>query len=296
MVKRIKLSQKSIDTYDSIMAMLDTLIGTTKPEMYLNASNIIKKIQDSDYSLNSKKMLIVVAEKIAKGNNKSKQLDDAISLYSSTITSMNNTINLEISKNTLSEKEKKKFITLDEIIAVRNKLLKRYHKSNLKSDYIDYMLVSLYTMFPPRRVIDFCLMKIANKLDETTDKEHNFLLVSDKKMEFIFNRYKTDFAYGTQKFDVPKDLEKVLRYWIEKYQQGEYLLQYKPSYEPNENNLTKYMIRLFDAEAGKPAGISVLRHAYISHFNNKKMTVEQRKDISSKMAHSIFLQLEYAKE
>jgi hypothetical protein len=64
-------------------------------------------------------------------------------------------------------------------------------------------LVSLYTLFPPRRGKDYRRMKIASKGDDVFDKDFNFLVLKGKTPhEFVFNDYKTYKHYGTQRSDI----------------------------------------------------------------------------------------------
>lgn len=63
-------------------------------------------------------------------------------------------------------------------------------------DYQDYVVVALYSLFPPRRNKDFVNMKVVPKLPKDLEPETNYLVGSNKRREFVFNSYKTRKTYG----------------------------------------------------------------------------------------------------
>ena len=67
------------------------------------------------------------------------------------------------------------------------------------------MVLSLYTLHPPRRNIDYSLMKISNNMN---DDMFNYLDM-DKK-QFIFNNYKTQHTYRSVVDPIENELMKVI--------------------------------------------------------------------------------------
>ena len=56
------------------------------------------------------------------------------------------------------------------------------------------------------------------------------------------------------------------------------------------------LLTVFKRYVDKNIGVNVLRHSFISYVNNNNnLTLEQRKYISHRMAHSIKAQLQYVK-
>ena len=72
--------------------------------------------------------------------------------------------------------------------------LKVVKKVRNKEDYnnlLNYVVLSLYTLHPPRRNVDYSLMKISNNMN---DDKYNYLDL--KKGQFVFNNYKTQGKYN----------------------------------------------------------------------------------------------------
>ena len=131
--------------------------------------------------------------------------------------------NLRVKKEYIEEKnipgENEKYRDWSVIISDREKLLSQNKKVLFKETnamivrhFKNLLLISLYTYFPPRRVLDYAKMKyITSEVEE--NKQYNFY-VADKKI-FIFNRYKTDSTYGKQVFPVPNELVEIIEKYID---------------------------------------------------------------------------------
>ena len=291
------MSLKTQETYTSVLSMIKRMYDTTEPNYFLDVKKVIEKLQASKYAITTQKVMIVVINTLLRDSNgrKTPEYKKAIEEYTNIITSYNNTINHIIGENIMSKKEEDKYIDYNQLLEIQKKLLEDYNKHNDEQKYFNYLILSLYILFPPRRIIDYTKMKLV----ETEPKNSNFnYLVYDKKknkMEYVFNVYKTSTHYGRQSFNVPNDLRDIIKVWITLYHKGEYLLsKYGGTTEINEDTFSKIITRLLIKYSGIPAGVSMIRHSYISHItDNKNLSLNDRKDIANKMAHSIFLQLQY---
>ena len=166
-------------------------------------------------------------------------------------------------------------------------------KANKLNELI-YVVPNLYTMFPPRRNIDYTDMKITTDYDTSMPKKYNYLVigVEDGKtaMRYVFNRYKTDGVYHQQVFDVPDDLVEVLKKYIKANDKkdGDYLLSTRFGNELASNDITDVLNRVFGA------GIStqMLRHMYLDKYNTngREDIIKEMMGDAEKMAHSISTQ------
>lgn len=173
----------------------------------------------------------------------------------------------------------------------------------------DKVIARLYTMFPPRRNIDYTEMKLSDGYNDSLSKEFNYLATymkrvgvkdiegSKKKkitftivMKFVFNRYKTDGVYHQKIFDVPDDLVQVLQAYITEYKikDTEYLLKKVGGGALRTDDITDVLHKIIGA------GIStqMLRHMYLDKYNtpeNEKVIKEMMGD-AEMMAHSISTQ------
>lgn len=158
------------------------------------------------------------------------------------------------------------------------------HNKTANAADLDYVVPNLYTMFPPRRNLDYTEMKIG----EPMNKEFNYLF--EKK--FIFNRYKTDGVYRQQVFDVPEDLMEVLNKWIEATgkKDGDYLLTKTSRYSNigdklRSDDITDVLHRVFD----KGISTQILRHMFVDKYNTpeREKVIHEMLGDAEKMAHSI---------
>ena len=173
-------------------------------------------------------------------------------------------INKQRNSGEKTEKEQAYWITWEEVIKRRDEL-----------EGLDKVILSLYTMIPPRRAKDYGVMEINCSSGNCFDVEGH---------QFIFREYKTAASFGEQKIPVPDDLYSVLMEYIGEKREGKLLPITTPS-------ITKHLNKVF-----KPRKISVsaLRHIYDTHhFGEAK---KKMKKVAEQMAHSTNVQGQYVKE
>jgi integrase len=138
---------------------------------------------------------------------------------------------------------------------VKNKAVYLFKKKELSkedlNDIQNYIILSLYTLIPPRRSLDFTEMKIHNY---SQDDNHI------NKNKFVFTKYKTAKFNGTQYEEIPKELMSIIKKWI-KINPTDYLLFDSNKNKLTPSKLTRRINKIFD----KNISTSALRHLYISH-------------------------------
>ena len=114
-----------------------------------------------------------------------------------------------------NDKQKENWISQDEIQKVYDELkfnTKQYmtKKEQLTNRELlkvqDFVILSLFTLIPPRRCLDYVDFKI-NNIDTNND---NYM----KGNELIFNSYETSKQKGSQKIEIPKELRSILTKYI----------------------------------------------------------------------------------
>lgn len=191
-------------------------------------------------------------------------------------------------KNELKNNQKKNFISWEEIISIHNNLKLNINKS--KKHHKQFVILSIFSCIPPRRILDYSLMKIA-KTETDLDLNFNYY-IQDKKL-LIFNFYKTKKTYGQQKFYIgDNELSSILDEYINKYKISDSLLNY------TNEALMKALPSVFPKHLNKTISCSILRHSIITYYNQTNMleTVEEREKLAAEMAHSVTLQLQYYKK
>lgn len=132
----------------------------------------------------------------------------------------------------------------------------------------NHIIVSLYHGYiAPRRAIDFTEMVL-----KPTDKEtENY--IDMKKSKFVFNKYKTASAYGTQEVVIPPALKKILKKWIAMIPDDVNYLLYNSKREPLTNvTLNQRLNEIF----GPTKGVNSLRHYYLTQNHSDTIRGEDK--------------------
>jgi hypothetical protein len=146
----------------------------------------------------------------------------------------------------------------------------------------DYLIISLYTLIPPRRVRDFALMTVINKsdFDELSDEKknsNNYLVIESKTKKFFnIGDYKSNNQLvrknkGVYTSTVPKKLNTVINIWwkFNKNNDKDFLLYNNRGRKLTSNGLTKHLQRIFSITGKKHISSSMLRH--IEATENEKL-------------------------
>lgn len=187
-----------------------------------------------------------------------------------------------IGENQGTEHQQDHIMEWDDIIDVWNK-----KKDTL--DTMDRLLVAVYTMFMPQRVMEFMNMKIIYEMPETlpTEGDYVYINLSEKSGSFIFNTFKTAKKMGTQKNDISTELVNEIILSLEK-QPRDYLFVNNEN-QPFKivNSFNKWMLRKFQhIFDGKRIKSSLLRKSYITEHVDMTKTENEREEIAKIMKHS----------
>jgi hypothetical protein len=206
-----------------------------------------------------------------------------------------------------NERESKNWIEWEEVMKRHSELEEQTKGFRSKGERLTgqqyelllrYVVLSLYTMLPPRRNRDYHWMKIVNKessLRYNTESGNYFII--DKGV-FLFGDYKTVDSHGIQEIKVPEELMKVLMEYIKfrpKYveygesgkkkinwrNQGNLLLKYDGSIVDSDNYMTRLLNRIF----GRNIACGMLRHSYVSKMY-RGINPKEMFEVADAMGHS----------
>jgi len=195
-------------------------------------------------------------------------------------------------KNEKTEAQQKAYAMLegDEKGSAWENVLKKVEKYAESNKDNAYLVSHLYTLFPPRRNLDYTEMKLTADYKPTMSKEFNYLVagIEDDKLEmrFIFNRYKTDGVYNQQVFNVPDDLAEILKSFIsqKKLTEGDFILT-KSTGKYRSDDITNDLHKVI----GSGISSQMLRHMYLDKYNtaDREEVIKEMMGDAEKMAHSI---------
>jgi len=271
---------------------LTTLNGSSPPTSldFLLERPVVMKFLEK-YAVNTQRTIVFAIRNIAKDFNR----DDILDVWKGNIEETEAGKGVP-EKNVKSEAQQKAYAMLEGDVkgSAWDTILKKAEKYAEGHGDNPYIISQLYTLFPPRRNLDYTEMKLVDDYKPTLSKEFNYLVVGveDKKLEmrFVFNRYKTDGVYNQQIFDVPDDLAEHLQYFIksERIQVGDFLITSKTGKKYDSDSITEALHKVFGA------GISsqMLRHIYLDKYNTpeRENVIREMMGDAEKMAHSISMQ------
>jgi len=239
---------------------------------------IIEKIEATGLSLNTKTSYLTAIVAVLSTFPKYSKI---YKVYREKMISNANKIKTDYATNEKTDKQKDSIIELSEVIKIRDELDK---------NSIEYLLISLYTMTPPRRNKDYTEMFIVFDEPAELDTTKNYYIASTQ--EFVFNIYKTAKKFGVQRIAVPAALVEVLDNWILNHplnDQDEFplLVDTKGKKINNINGITRILNNVFD----KKIGSSALRHIFLNDKFGESLI--ERKKIALEMSHSLSTQNQY---
>jgi hypothetical protein len=150
------------------------------------------------------------------------------------------------------------------------------------------LLVDIYTLIPPRRIIDYQLMYYINNPELDIDDNKNYCLYDEKndEVKLIFNNYKTKKFFHKQCINLkskPLLSEKIKNYIkTNDIQINTLLFNIK-----NPNSFRCLIQKLLKYK------VNDLRHSYIDYIYEKNYSPEKLKKISLLMAHTLEQQNSY---
>ena len=227
------ITQSSLELYKNNLIRLNN----NKVPKNINFLNDVEKIQNKieKYKPNTRRNYIISIVSILsclKSKPKStKKINDLYDKYFKILTEYNDTLK---KSNTKSDNEKENWIEEDNLNKIYNKIendalqVKKFDSRKEYDKYLQYVILSLYYLIPPRRNKDYIDMVIGYNPD---DKSFNYFDIENRR--FIFNNYKTQKTYKEQIIDIPDRLFNILK---------QYLIMKKYLEEDGDNIHTKYLL------------------------------------------------------
>jgi len=187
--------------------------------------------------------------------------------------------------NTKSEKQEENWISQEDVLQTQQKVQNQAidiinaspdNKFRPKAwmDVLDWVIISIFTLIPPRRILDYCQMDIVETLpeeDEDDEGDKNYWVKSTNK--FIFKNYKTAGTYKTQIVKIPEKLGQVLQVYLDLRSDKEennipFLVDGNGKAIRENYNITKYLNNIF----GKKVSVNMLRNIYLTDTFKDNLT------------------------
>ena len=254
-----KISEGSKTTYISKLKKLNENKVPTDVLFLKNTKGILEKIELIP-NPNTRRSAIIAVVSVLKYNKKFKK---EYAIYHAEMMKLNSILNKTSFKSD-STKKKQTNVKMEDILARQKELAAVLpvikNKRKIPDDQLlelhDLVIVSLYTLLPPRRNVDYSEMVAAAPTEDKTKNYYN-------KGQFFFNCYKTQGTYKQQVIELPAELNEILKTWVKFKPKGsEYLLVKLPTNAKYlSTDMTKLLKSVFQNEN---IGVSVLRNVFLS--------------------------------
>lgn len=282
------LSPTSIKQYMNTLKNLNDKNEIKNLKFLSKPDVILEKIKD--YKITTQRNILISIVSVLKNLGQ----DDLYKKYYEIMINLTKKIN-EMPTEDKSEAQKKNWLSWSEVEEKFNEL-----KSNIKlskkvteqqyNNLLDLVILSLYTLIPPRRNGDYLYMIVTNN-STISDTNKNYLDL--KKKQFIFNVYKTSKKDGQLIINIPTELFDIIKKYIKIHPFKENNVPFLVSYDGKPftsiNSITRRLNKIF----GKNIGASMLRHIYLSSKYGSIVT-EQAED-AKLMSHTLSTQKDYIK-
>lgn len=200
----------------------------------------------------------------------------------------------------ISDKQKANFVPLSDVqkmisdmdSEIKSKGLKKKDSLSPKEKTLIqvFILYSIYTRLPMRNDVSgmtITTKRLYNKLSEDDKKESNYLVVEKNKMMFVINAFKTSAKYKELDINIPKDLEKLLRFYIRvnKLSNGDVLFTSTTGKPLSRNALSQLFIKTSKKYMDKSISTTMLRKIVLSDkFADVK---KEQEDMAEITGHSV---------
>lgn len=277
------ISPSSLNLYTKNLIRLNDGKEIKNLKFLKNTENILDKIKD--YKPNTRRTYIISIVSLLKQEPKLKKLYDQ---YYKILLEYNNNLK---NNNDKSESQNENWISQDQVLEkqkeLENILPVIINKKSINQEQYDklfnLLILSLYTLNPPRRNLDYLKMNIVSKyvpdiasniLPEIKEN-NNYIDLLNKN--FIFKNYKTKKTYKEQVVPINDKLNEIIKVYlkfhplkkeIKKKISVPLLVDFEGNEYKNSNDITRILNKIF----GKKIGSSMLRNIFLTdkYSNNLK--------------------------
>lgn len=192
--------------------------------------------------------------------------------------------------NIPSKKQEEAYIDWGDVLEKRDKL---------PYASVKHVLLSLYTYVPPRRQLDYSMLKVYDNPKENPKMDHNHIHLYNEKRgcAYIFvKEYKTAKYYNDfYNNEIPKELVEIIRAFLKQYPREYLFLTREGNPYDKANSFQKFsnmmLKKIFDNDS---VTLNALRHSYDTALNNGDMSYAEKQRLALKMGHSYNQSQQYA--
>lgn len=297
--EKYETSKTSADKYIQFLRIVNDGINFDNLDFLKDIEAVITKIQK--YKLTTQRNIITSVISVLQMYSNDKRYTKLLDKYRDELSRILEEIKTTTNGNDRTDTQKKNWVSMDDIQKKFNELYDKFLiiKEKDKIYFNDYnillslLVLSLYTLIPPRRSQDYVEMYLTNGA-ENIEKDKNYFDIDS--MKFIFNAYKTKKTYGEQIEQLDEETDGKLLDIIEVYlkhhpilKTGDFkdienvrFLMSKNGGRLYANYINTMLKKIFN---GKNVGPSMLRAVYTSYILGPE--IEKLEEAAEDMGTSV---------
>mgnify|MGYP003122242410 FL=1 len=289
---RPNIKDSTIKMYESNLNKLKSMFDSDDFKFLKDFDKVMDKLETRHFTTIRNYMNAILIYLMAI--NSDKKQDTLLKKYQDKRDELNQQYEDEQTSGKISEKQSKNFVPLKDVVDMINKMgndLKGFKKKELTAK--DKMLLQIYIIFqihvrlPMRNDVaemEAITKRAYNKLSLENKKAKNYLVVEKGKMFMVLNKFKTSSKYEELRFDVPKDLERLLRSYLKINGMG-VLFKSSTGKTLSRNQISQLLIKYSKRYIGKSISTTMLRKIVLSDkFGELKKEQEKMASITG---HSV---------
>jgi hypothetical protein len=293
MIKKARPNVKdsTVKKYEADLKKLQKMFDTDTWSFLDKSKDVKEKLEDKHFTTQRNYFNAIIILLMAL--DKKKELIDE---YTEIRDELNKKYEDDNATGVISEKQKANFVKLEELQKMLNEMdseiksKKLRQKESLtpkeKNLIQTFILFNIYTRLPMRNDVagmEIITKRNYNKLSEENKQEKNYLRLDKGSLKFILNDYKTSKKYKEKVLDIPKDLEKLLRFFmrVNKLENGDVLFTSGTGKPLTRNALSQLFIKTSKKYLDKSISTTMLRKIVLSDkFGDLKEEMEKMADIA----------------
>lgn len=264
--------QSTIDSYERRLRVLHNGNAVDNLAFLYDYDVILEKIQK--YKMTTQRGFIIA---IVSALKEVKSMQPMYEKYSKLLEHYNMELK---NNNSKSDTQKDNWISQEDVYMVYNQLYETVEpllcskKSTITEvDYVkitELIILSLFVLQPPRRILDYLIMYAVKKTPKELDKNINYFDIS--KRLFYFNNFKTSTTYNTQEVAVSDRLYAILMCYLKIHPlkltattKIPLICDYQGNAFTTGNQITRILNKIFIRYTGKKISVNLLRNIFLTN-------------------------------
>ena len=273
---RPNVKESTVKMYSSNLLKLQKLFDTGDFKFLKDPEKVEDKLGELHYTTKRNYYNAIIIYLMAVSKEEDIKEDPLIIKYNEMRDQGNQTYQDNQATGVISDEQKDSFVPIEDVnkmieemgqeIKDRKIRKKEDLKPKDKALLQSYILFNIHTRLPLRNDLagmEAINKRAYNKLSEEEKEANNYLVVNKKGMFMVLNQFKTSAKYKEIKIDIPKDLEKLLRFYIRVNGMG-VLFKSSTGKALTRNALTQLLLKETKKRMGKSISTTMLRKIYLS--------------------------------